>query len=266
MSRHLAPHMIDFHCHLDLYPDPDAVAAAAQEDQVAVLSVTTTPSAFAGTSNLATGRPMIQTALGLHPELAQQRSHELALFDQLVATTPFVGEVGLDGSSRFADTRTSQASAFTHILRSCAEAGGRILSIHSRGAVRPVLDALRANPDAGIPVLHWFTGTARQADAAIEQGCWFSIGTSMLTTARGRELVAALPQDRVLTETDGPFASREERSLMPCDVRDTIELLATLWGMEPSQAKAAVAANLGRLLAAGEVSPLATTKLERHDG
>lgn len=78
--------------------------------------------------------------------------------------------------------------------------------------------------------------------------------------------MAALPQDRVLTETDGPFASREERSLMPCDVRDTIELLATLWGMEPSQAKAAVAANLGRLLAAGEVSPLATTKLERHDG
>ncbi len=53
---------------------------------------------------------------------------------------------------------------------------------------------------------------------------------------------------------------------MPRDVGDTIERLAKLWGMEPSQARATVAANLGRLLAAGEVSPLATTKPDRHDG
>ena len=241
--------MIDFHCHLDLYPDPDAVAAAGQHDQVAVLSVTTTPSAFVGTSNLEAERPMIRTALGLHPELAHQRSHELALFDQLVPTTPFVGEIGLDGSFRFAHTRTPQAEVFTHILRSCADAGGRILSIHSRGAVRPVLDALRANPDAGTPVLHWFTGTARQAETAVDQGCWFSIGTPLLTTAKGRGLVAALPQDRVLTETDGPFATHNGRSLVPRDVLSTLELLAELWAMEISLARRQVATNMKALLA-----------------
>lgn len=249
--------MIDFHCHLDLYPDPDAAAAAAQQDQVAVLSVTTTPSAFAGTATLADERPMIRTALGLHPELAQQRGHELTLFDQLVATTPFVGEIGLDGSSRFAQTRTAQAEVFHHILRSCADAGGRVLSIHSRGAVRPVLDALWAQPDAGIPVLHWFTGTVRQAEAAIEQGCWFSVGAPMLMTAKGRELVTMLPRGRVLTETDGPFAAREDRTVVPRDVSDAIGLLAALWGTEASQAEEQVAANMKALLASqvGDLSP-----------
>jgi TatD DNase family protein len=241
--------MIDFHCHLDLYPDPHAIAAAAQQDQVAVLSVTTTPSAFAGTAKLAAGRPMIQTALGLHPELAQQRFHELALFNQLVSKTPFVGEIGLDGSSRFAETRATQAEVFTHILRACADAGGRILSIHSRGAVRPVLEALQANPDCGTAVLHWFTGSGRQAEAAIEQGCWFSIGTPMLTTAKGRELVAGLPRERVLTETDGPFATRNSRPLVPEDVTDTLGLLAQLWATDIREAETRVATNMRTLLA-----------------
>lgn len=218
-----------------------------------MLSVTTTPSAFAGTAALAAERPMIRTALGLHPELAQQRGHELALFDQLIARTPFVGEVGLDGSSRFAQTRTAQAEAFTHILRSCAEAGGRVLSIHSRRAVSPVLDALRTNPGAGIPILHWFTGTARQAETAIEQGCWFSIGTSMLMTAKGRELVTTLPRDRVLTETDGPFATHDGRVLMPSDVSYTVGLLAESWAIEMSQAEDQVAANMRALLASSTV-------------
>ncbi len=241
--------MIDFHCHIDLYPDPNAIAAAAHQDQIAVLSVTTTPSAYVGTAALAAKRPMIRTALGLHPELAHERSHELTLFDQLVHRTPFVGEIGLDGSSRFAQTRTSQAEAFTHILRSCADAGGRILSIHSRGAARPVLDALRANPDCGVPVLHWFTGTVRQAEIAAALGCWFSIGTPMLTSAKGRELVATLPRDRVLTETDGPFATRDGRPLMPRDVSHTIGLLADLWAIETSDAEAKMIVNMRDLLA-----------------
>ncbi|TWE12604.1 Qat anti-phage system TatD family nuclease QatD [Rudaeicoccus suwonensis] len=243
--------MIDFHCHLDLYPDPEAAATGAQQDQVSVLSVTTTPSAFTGTATLAAGRPMIRTALGLHPELAHERSHELPLFDELVCTTPFVGEIGLDGSSRFAQTRTVQAEVFTHILRSCCDVGGRILSIHSRGAVRATLDALRESPDAGIPVLHWFTGTARQAEKAIEQGCWFSVGTSMLISARGRELVAMFPRDRVLTETDGPFATHEDRTVVPSDVAVTQRLLAACWDIEPSQAQDLVASNLQALLASG---------------
>src|SRR3546814_8490128 len=44
--------LIDFHCHLDLYPDPHAVAAEATARGVYILSVTTTPRSEEHTSEL----------------------------------------------------------------------------------------------------------------------------------------------------------------------------------------------------------------------
>jgi TatD DNase family protein len=35
--------VIDFHCHLDLYPDPEMAVRRADEARIYVLSVTTPP-------------------------------------------------------------------------------------------------------------------------------------------------------------------------------------------------------------------------------
>lgn len=61
-----------------------------------VLSVTTTPKAWYGTSLLAKDCPRIRTAaLGLHPQLAHERWQELELFDALLSQTRYVSEVAL---------------------------------------------------------------------------------------------------------------------------------------------------------------------------
>lgn len=49
--------MIDFHAHLDLYPDPHTTLRQCVADRLYVLSVTTTPSAWPGTSALAKDAP-----------------------------------------------------------------------------------------------------------------------------------------------------------------------------------------------------------------
>lgn len=82
--------MIDFHCHLDLYPKPQAIIERADLSGVYVLSVTTIPKAWLGTKRLAKGRRRIRTALGFHPELAHERYSELGLFDTLVDEAPYV--------------------------------------------------------------------------------------------------------------------------------------------------------------------------------
>ena len=248
-SSELTPAAVDFHCHLDLYPDPRAVVEQIRRHGNPVLSVTTTPSAFKGTAALAAGNPTIRTALGLHPELAAARRHELALFDSLLHATRFVGEVGLDGSTRFKASRDQQAEVFHYILRSCAAAGGRILSVHSRAAVQQVLNALTQNPDAGTPVLHWFTGNAGQVRTAVAQGCWFSVNLPMLSNPSGRKLVGALPRDRVLTETDGPFTTRDGRTARPHDASAAVEGLALLWRVPLNEAARRVAENLRALSA-----------------
>src|SRR4051812_28917583 len=90
--------MIDLHCHLDLYPSPRAVADECVHRRLYVLSVTTVPSAFEGTSALVDSDSRIRTALGIHPELASARVGELPLFERLLPRTRYVGEIGLDGS------------------------------------------------------------------------------------------------------------------------------------------------------------------------
>jgi TatD DNase family protein len=100
------------------------------------------------------------------------------------------------------------------------------MTVHNRGAADEVLDALHERPNAGIAILHWFSGSKRQVDRAAAMGCWFSVGPPMFTSRKGAELVAAMPPHRVLTETDGPFAQREGRPLMPAEVGFAIERCA----------------------------------------
>ena len=70
--------MIDFHVHIDLYPDPAAPWYGSAIPMVCnVLSVTTTPSAWKGTSELALPGSRMRTALGSHPQIAHQRKSEL---------------------------------------------------------------------------------------------------------------------------------------------------------------------------------------------
>jgi len=241
--------VIDFHCHLDLYPNHHAVRQECDRLGMYVLSVTTTPSAWKGTSALAEGSARIRTALGLHPQLAGERKGELPLFDVLLPQTRYVGEIGLDGSPEFRRSWNDQVAVFEHILAECRKAGGRVMSIHSRRASGPVLDFLERIPDAGTPVLHWFSGSFRDLDRAIKLGCWFSIGPAMLASEKGRGLAARMPRERVLTETDGPFAQLNGQAILPWQVENAIQGLSQIWSVPPADVEQSVFRNLKDLLA-----------------
>lgn len=243
--------LIDFHCHLDLYPDPAATARKAVEDGVYVLSVTTTPSAFAGTSALAPKGSRIRTALGLHPELAASRRNELRLFHDLLPTAGYVGEVGLDGSKPHRDTLTTQAEVLHEILDACAAAGGRIISLHSRGAVELLLDMLEFEPLAGTFVLHWFSAKPAIIERAASLGCWFSVGSGMMASTSGRDAVDVMPLDRLLPETDGPFGTTERVPLAPGGGGSVYRDLARLKGISSNDAERLMTANFRRLVSGG---------------
>ena len=240
--------MIDFHCHLDLYPDPAAVARECSERELYVLSVTTTPTAWAGSTALVSDLSRIRVALGLHPELAHERKGELALFEELLPNTRYVGEIGLDGTPELKRYWSDQTYVFERILSACRSAGGRIMTIHSRRAAGAVLEQLEKHEGAGTAVLHWYSGGYRDLARAIEMGCWFSVGPAMLRSEKGRELVARMPRDRILTETDGPFATVDDRRILPWDVQRAVPALAELWGVDEQSVNQALHENLRRLI------------------
>ncbi len=243
----MAAPLIDMHCHLDLYPEPAVQVSAIKSSGAYVLSVTTTPRAWEKTSALTAGHSRIKTALGLHPQLAAERRSELALFDALLPLARYVGEVGLDGGTEYRTSWEAQVAIFDHVLASCVRAGGRILTLHSRNAATAVLDALERHPGYGVAILHWFSGSQRELARAIEMGCWFSVGNGMLRGQKGRALAAMMPPDRVLTETDGPFATENGEPLQPAQCQTSVQTLARLWKIEAELASRRILNSFRRL-------------------
>ena len=240
--------MIDFHCHLDLYSNPAKIAEDCRLIGLSVLSVTTTPSACEGTYSLGGDSEQINTALGLHPQLAHERHRELPIFDELLPAVRFVGEIGLDGAPEFRKTWHSQVAVFEHILAACSHVGGRIMSLHSRRASEEVLNLIQDFPAAGIPILHWFSGSFYELDRAIKLGCWFSVGPAMLQSKKGRSISERLPRERILTESDGPFTQVRGKPLMPWDVELAIAELSKIWSLEFDDVSKVLDGNLATLL------------------
>jgi TatD DNase family protein len=102
--------------------------------------------------------------------------------------------------------------------------------------------------ERGKIVLHWFTGSLSEARRAAALGCYFSINTEMARTERGRALLAALPSDRLLTETDGPFTQVSGRPAEPANAIAAVEALATVRAVDADIIARTVLANLRSLL------------------
>lgn len=244
------PKWVDFHCHLDLYPDHAGLIEECDRAEVATLAVTTTPKAWPRNRDMAAASNHVRVALGLHPQLVHERESELPLLEHYLSEARYVGEIGLDAGPRFYKSFDAQERVFSRILRACAEHGDKILTVHSVRAVSKVLGHIEQNlpSSRGRVVLHWFTGTTSEARRAIEMGCYFSINAEMIKSTKHRALISSLPVDRLLTETDGPFVEVNGQPLRPLDVANTVNELATILNTSTEALARQIICNLGTLV------------------
>lgn len=241
--------LVDYHCHIDLYKDHEQAMIECDAGGVATLAVTTTPRAYARNVELASLTKNVRVALGLHPQLVFDRANEISLWDELLPKSRFVGEVGLDASPRFYRSFDRQKEVFLHILKACSRSGNKILSIHSVRTAKIVLDMIESELPVckSKAVLHWFTGTLRELKRGVDLGCYFSVNTAMLVNEKKAELVKAIPLDRILTETDGPFTQTENRPSKPADVAIMVGQLAKLHKISEIEMAHIILRNLRRL-------------------
>lgn len=240
--------MMDLHTHLDLYPNAIKLAYEVNETNSFTLCVTTSPRAWCATSNVFSRFANIEVALGLHPEIVSRKYGERALMLQYISSARFIGEIGLDGSPQYSNSlRTLQRQIFGDVLSEVSRAGGRVMSIHSRRAVSEVLLMLRAHPQVGIPILHWFSGSISELREAINIGCYFSVNTLMATSERGAYLISLMPHDKVLPESDGPFATQGNMPLSPMDSNNVAQWLSNIWKVPHDEVKLGFEAALSQL-------------------
>jgi len=210
--------LFDMHCHLDFLDDPRGFALAAAERGLGFFSATVEPVGYLAARAGLSDASNVYVGVGLHPWWVNDGRCGMADVDavcELLAETRFVGEIGIDLGKRCAASRDAQVAAFGCIAAACAQAGGKVLTVHAVRAGDAVLDALeRTGCLANNRVIfHWYSDTSEALWRAVRAGCYFSVNARMLATRRGREYARILPGERLLLETDLPPESDPAFSL-----------------------------------------------------
>ncbi len=240
------PLRLDTHCHLGEYQDPLATLAGTAAD-ILVIAVTEAPSVFRALRDRFAGQHQIRVALGAHPMVVSQFPPlEWRLFAQYLHETTYIGEVGLDFSPQGAPTRAAQEQAFMRVLQHVA-GRGKVLSIHSRRAEARVLELLTAH-SVGPAIFHWYSGSLSVLDQILAAGHACSINPAMVHSPNGQKVIAHIPRERILVETDGPYVRVGQRAAQPADVKIVYDFLSAQWGCDEVAAVTQVYHNFKALL------------------
>lgn len=242
--------IIDSHVNLhapQFDEDRDAVIARAREAGVALMvEISDKLSTFEATHGLAMAHPDIWCTAGVHPheakdyaDLTAARLAELAARPRVVG----IGECGLDFHYDLSPRETQAAVFRQHI--EAARLTGLPLVVHTREADQVMADIL-GEEQARAPfrfLMHCYTSGPELAETAAALGAWFSVSGIATFKAAGevREIIAAMPADRIIVETDCPYLApvpHRGRRNEPAYVGHVLDKLAEIRGWSRDEAEA----------------------------
>lgn len=242
--------LIDSHVNLhapQFDEDRDAVIARAREAGVGLMvEISDKLSTFEATHGLAMAHDDIWATVGVHPheardyaDLTADRLVELAARPKLVG----IGECGLDFHYDLSP-RDVQAAVFRQHIEA-ARRTGLPLVVHTREA-DTVMAGILAEEQARGPfrfLMHCYTSGPELAEKAAELGAWFSVSgiATFKAAADVREIIAAMPADRIIVETDCPYLApvpHRGRRNEPAYVGHVLDKLAEIRGWSRDEAEA----------------------------
>ena len=181
----------------------------------------------------------IRLALGLHPLRAKEHVKEYSKFRQYIDETSYIGEVGLDFSREGFSTKDVQIKSFKFVL-DCIRTKNKILSLHSRRAEKETLEMLI---EKGIEnaIFHWYSGSLNVLRNIANSGFFFSINSAMIQSDNGRKIIAEIPKELILTETDFPYIEND-------DITSIYVWLSKLWNTTTKDVELTIDANFQRLI------------------
>ena len=204
--RHMA-WLYDAHIHLsdtEYEHDIPLILRCMEKLRIKACCVSMDYSSSKKTLELGKKSNFILPFIGIHPEKAQNDTESvLKLIDENYEKISGIGEIGLDTTYSNSDEELlKQIEVFRDHL-SAAEKFRKPVSIHSRKTLDKILEIL---PSYNIPsiLLHWFDGSKKQLQKAMDLECYVSFGPVMVYSKDKQVLLSKANRDRILVETDGP--------------------------------------------------------------
>ena len=235
----------DTHAHYDderFDPDREGLLASLPEKRVGCLVNCGSDAASSRRSlELAERYPHVYAAAGIHPESAGEYGPEdLAAVERMLGEEKVVavGEIGLDYYYEDAAPRETQLELLRIQLRLALEKDLPAV-IHDREAHADSLMAVKELPGLR-GVFHCYSGSVEMALELAKLGWYFSFGGAVTfkNARKAPEVIAALPPERILLETDCPYLApvpfrgkRCDSSLLPY----TASAIASFRGASPEE-------------------------------
>jgi len=204
---------IDSHTHLYLeHFDNDrheVIQSALAQGVSAMLLPAIDMSTFEAMKSLATAYPLnCLPMMGLHPTSVNELvEKELDFVESELSTGKYIaiGEIGIDlyWDQTF---KSEQTEAFRRQLR-WAKHYQLPVVIHMRDSFNEVYEIVKEEADENLKgVFHCFTGNASEAKKILNLGFYLGIGGVVTFKNSGlADVVANLPLEYILLETDAPF-------------------------------------------------------------
>lgn len=248
--------LFDSHCHLQFpqYKDDlDAVLLHMREREMGAVVVGTGLQTSKAGVELAESHGFLWASVGLHPNDDPSETFDEAAFAELAQHPKVVaiGECGLDyyRTGKTGEEREVQLKRFEAQLQ-LALMLNKALVIHCREAHEDMLTTLAAHRrDHGDKlriVMHFFTGTVELAQRYLDLGCYLSYPGPITFTDMYDEAIKATPMDKLLAETDAPFAApaphRGKRN-EPSYVVEVARKIATLRAISEEEVAGTVTEN-----------------------
>ncbi|MCT4654942.1 MAG: TatD family hydrolase [Cohaesibacter sp.] len=251
--------LVDSHCHLDfpeLHEELDEVVRRASLAGVShMVTISTHIRKFDQIKAIAERYENIFCSVGTHPHNADKELDFTAQDIAKLAEHPkcvAIGEAGLDYFYDNAPRKAQAQGLRTHI--DAARITQLPLVIHSRDADDDMIAILKEGMEQGAypALLHCFSSGRKLAMKALEMGHYVSL-SGILTFKRSqeiRDIVADVPLDRLLVETDAPYLApmpyRGKRN-EPAFVAHTAEMLAEVKGVSKEEIARITTENFFRL-------------------
>lgn len=245
----------DSHCHLTdgrLAEDrPEVIERARGQGVREMVTVGTNPADGVVAAELAAVTDGVWATAGLHPHEAEDWAPEVGDRIEDLLSRPEVVAVGETGYDFHYENspREEQAASFRAHVEMSAETGLPLI-VHTREADDETREMVEDSRGSVRGVLHCFTGGMELLESAVDAGWWVSF-SGILTFGGfdGGERVRAVPDDRLLVETDSPYlapAPRRGKRNEPAFVRHTTAALAEIRGEEPAETAALTRRNARR--------------------
>ena len=156
------------------------------------------------TLELAEKSDLVLPFIGIHPECANDEVENISnLIEDNHNRISGIGEIGLDPTYVNQNDDAKKQNQVFETLLSHAEKFNKPVSIHSRKSLDDVFQIMTSY-NTKHALLHWFDGSKKQLQRAMDMGFFVSFGPVMIYANDKQTLLSKTDESQILVETDGP--------------------------------------------------------------